>query len=206
MSLGDTPAFVQRALPPAPARVLEVGAGDGELATLLAQAGYDVLAIDPAPAEGGAVRPVALADLDEPPASFDAAVAVLSLHHVNPLAESCAHLAGLLAPGAVLVLDEFDVGRVDVDAASWWLARGGHDRVAGEVVAELRHHCHTFAEVVAALAPWFEPEGQPARGPYLYRWALPDGMRDEEEAAIAAGEIQATGVRLVARRAAILAA
>ena len=71
------------ALPPAPARVLEIGAGGGELAGALRDEGYDVVAIDPA-SETPAVRAVALGDLDEPAASFDAAVAVVSLHHVEP--------------------------------------------------------------------------------------------------------------------------
>jgi 2-polyprenyl-3-methyl-5-hydroxy-6-metoxy-1,4-benzoquinol methylase len=39
--------FVLGALPSPPARVLEVGAGGGELAADLRDAGYDVLAIDP---------------------------------------------------------------------------------------------------------------------------------------------------------------
>src|ERR671933_451325 len=51
-------AYVRSALPPAPARVLEVGAGSGELAADLRAAGYDVVAIDPAGGEG--VAPVAL--------------------------------------------------------------------------------------------------------------------------------------------------
>ena len=66
--------------------MLEVGAGDGTLAEALAAAGYDVVAIDPA--SDRRVRRVALHELDEPP--FDAAVAVISLHHVEPLGESCA--------------------------------------------------------------------------------------------------------------------
>ena len=47
MLASDVAVFVRGALPPAPARVLEVGAGDGELATALAAWGYDVVAIDP---------------------------------------------------------------------------------------------------------------------------------------------------------------
>jgi SAM-dependent methyltransferase len=62
-------AFARGALPPAPARVLEVGAGDGELAAALAEDGYDVLAIDPKP-QAEHVRETALLDLDEPPGSF----------------------------------------------------------------------------------------------------------------------------------------
>ncbi len=42
--------FVSLTLPAAPARVLEVGAGDGKLAQALREAGYEVVAIDPIPA------------------------------------------------------------------------------------------------------------------------------------------------------------
>jgi len=70
MVSADAKAFVRAALPPAPARVLEVGAGDGTLAALLRGAGYDVLAIDPA-AEGDGVTPVALLDVDEPDGAID---------------------------------------------------------------------------------------------------------------------------------------
>jgi len=55
-------------------RLLEIGAGDGALAGALADTGCEVLAIDPEPA-GADVRPVAPHELDEPSASFDAAVA-----------------------------------------------------------------------------------------------------------------------------------
>ncbi|MBA2331336.1 MAG: methyltransferase domain-containing protein, partial [Actinobacteria bacterium] len=40
--------FARRHLPTPPARLLEVGCGQGELTTALAVAGYDVLGIDPA--------------------------------------------------------------------------------------------------------------------------------------------------------------
>src|SRR2546423_13283112 len=94
----DVLSFVSGALAPPPARVLELGAGAGDLAAELVRLGYDVLAIDPA-SETPAVRPVALHELRGAPASFDAAVAVVSLHHVEPLAESCRRLAELLRPG-----------------------------------------------------------------------------------------------------------
>jgi 2-polyprenyl-3-methyl-5-hydroxy-6-metoxy-1,4-benzoquinol methylase len=82
----DAVAYVRASLPPAPARVLEIGAGEGELAAVLAEAGYDVTAIDPRGGEG--VVQIALADLEAPPRSFDAAVAMVSLHHVVPLGRS----------------------------------------------------------------------------------------------------------------------
>src|SRR4051795_925100 len=96
-------AFVRAALPPPPVRVLEVGAGRGELAAALRDAGYDVVAIDPAADGAPGVEPVALVDVVGEDASFDAAVAVVSLHHVEPLTGSCARLAEVVRPGGALV-------------------------------------------------------------------------------------------------------
>src|ERR1043166_4797458 len=76
-------AFVCPNVPLPPCRLLEVGAGNGELARAIAEAGYEVVAIDPEPS-GEGVRAVPLLDLDEPAASFDAALAVTSLPHVDP--------------------------------------------------------------------------------------------------------------------------
>lgn len=194
--------FVLEALPPAPARVLEVGAGEGELAVALAGAGYDVVAIDPASSSEN-VRAVALHELSEPPASFDAAVAVVSLHHVEPLGDSCRRLAEVLRRGATLVLDEIDAARFDERAAAWWLEqRGEHGHDPGppeEIVAWMRHHLHDLRTMQDALEEWFELAA-PVRGPYLYRWELSPDLRGAEEELIAAGRLPAVGVRILGRR------
>ena len=198
----DVAAYVLGALPPAPARVLEVGAGDGELAQRLASAGYDVVAIDPA-GTSDHVRPVPLCELREPPASFDAAVAVVSLHHVEPLGESYRRLAEVVRPGGVLVLDEIDVERFDERAAGWWLEHrqaGEHaPDTPEEVVAFLRHHIHDLPTMRQVLDQWFEL-GPPVLGPYLYRWDLGPEFRGPEEELIAAGRLPAVGVRIVGSR------
>ena len=193
----DVTAFVRAALPQAPARVLEIGAGDGELAAILAHAGYDVVAIDPASSSGD-VRPVALHELEEPLASFDAAVAVVSLHHVEPLEESFRQLAELVRPGGTLAVDEIDVERLDERAARWWLAHSGHAAEPGELVAGMREH-YSLARLREALGEWFAL-GEPVRGAYMHRWNLPPGLREEEEQLIAAGELPAFGARLVGVR------
>jgi SAM-dependent methyltransferase len=194
----DVTVFVRAALPAPPARVLEVGAGDGELAAALADAGYEVLAIDPA-SEAPPVRAVALHELDEPHASFDAAVAVVSLHHVEPLEESARRLAELVRPVGPLAIDEFDLDRFDERAARWWLDHSGHPAEPAEVLATMREHLHSLARLRAALDPWFAL-GEPVRGPYLHRWNLPPGLREPEERLIASGELPAVGARLVGVR------
>jgi len=218
----EVATYVRAALPPPPARLLEVGAGAGELARALRGLGYEVTAIDPA-SEQDDVAPVGLAQVPAEPASFDAAVAIVSLHHVEPLAESCARLGEVVRPGGLLVVDEFDVDRLDERAATWWLEHrdghgaggagglGGAGGVGGasrghhahgspsEIVSELRRHLHGLGAVRAALAPAFA-FGEPVRGAYLYRWALDPALRAPEETAIAAGRLPATGARFVAVR------
>lgn len=202
MLTSDLLAFVRASLPDRPCRVLEIGAGKGELAEALTGAGYAVTAIDPAAEDGGEVQPVSLVDAQ---GAFDAAVAVTSLHHVEPLDESLAHLAILLPPGAPLVIDEIDADRYDERAAGWWLAQREalgerhEDPDPSRMVADLRHHVHTLDTVCTALRPYFEL-GQPVRGAYLHRWQLRPHLREAEIELISQGALPATGARIVAIR------
>jgi SAM-dependent methyltransferase len=193
----DAIAYVRAALPRPPARVLEIGAGDGELARALRDAGYDVTAIDPKGGDG--VEPVALVDLDAPPRAFDAAVAMLSLHHVVPLGDSLRKLSEVLRHGARLVVDEFDVDALDERASSWWLGQSGHDKDPKDHVAEMREHLYAVGRIREELAAWFDL-GEPVPGAYFYRWPDRPELRGEEERLIAAGELPAVGRRFIAIR------
>jgi SAM-dependent methyltransferase len=194
--------FVRSSLPEPPARVLEIGAGDGALAAALEACGYEVTPIDPAAQPDGPVRPEALIQVD---GSFDAAVAVTSLHHVDPLEASCDHLAELLGAGARLVIDEFDINRYDERATRWWLGQryalgfGEEGRDPAGVLEDLRHHVHPLGQIQAALRPHFDL-GEPIRGPFLYRWWLPESLLAAEVELIAEGQLPAVGCRLVATR------
>ena len=120
-------AFARGVLPAPPARILEIGAGDGELAAALREGGHEVTAIDPKAQDGTGVEATALIDAT---GTYDAAIAVVSLHHVEPLEESCARLAELIVPGGVLAIDELDVDRYDERAVAWWLHQrraAGHE-------------------------------------------------------------------------------
>jgi SAM-dependent methyltransferase len=195
-------AFVRAALPAPPARVLEIGAGKGELAVALSHAGYAMTAVDPGAEPGGIVQSRSLLDVR---GSFDAAVSVVALHHVDPLAESCAHLATLLPPAGRFVIDELDIDRYDERAIRWWISQrqalgvDEHGHEPSDILAHLREHIHPLDRMLAALEPHFDL-GPPVPGPYLHRWELRPSLYDAEIDLIAAGLLPAVGCRLIAVR------
>jgi SAM-dependent methyltransferase len=195
--------WVRANLPAPPARVLEIGAGEGELARSLRTSGYDTTAIDPK-SEVADVKAIALVDLPQQGDRFDAALAVVSLHHVDPLEASIEQLAAALAPGAPLLVDEFDAVQLDERAAAWWLeqrrARGDQDpETPEELGPKMQARVHSIELIVRVLTRWFEI-GPLERGTYLYRWRLDESLRPVEEDLVARGELPLTGVRFVARR------
>jgi SAM-dependent methyltransferase len=110
--------FVLSQLPPAPARVLEVGCGDGELALAVAAVGHDVVAIDPEAPAGEIFRQTTIEAFDEP-GPFDAVVASRSLHHIEELGGVLDKLVRLLRADGLLVLNEFAWDRLEPMTREW---------------------------------------------------------------------------------------
>jgi len=112
--------FILEQVGDSPARVLEVGCGEGGLARALARAGHFVTAIDPRAPEGPIFRRVRLEELSEA-GPFDYVVASLSLHHIEDLGRALDKVANLLQAGGALVVVEFAWDRFEEAATAWVL-------------------------------------------------------------------------------------
>jgi SAM-dependent methyltransferase len=193
--------FVAANLPPAPARVLEVGCGRGELALAMDAIGHDVLAIDPEAPEGDLFRRVSLEELDDP-GPFDAIVASRSLHHVPDLAGALDKIARLLRPGGVVILNEHAWDRMDEATARWFLDRwSAADPDAPRSLEEFREYwradhegLHTYVAMREQLDHRFA-ERYFAWTPYMHGELAGAVSEDEIAELVGAGTIRATGFR-----------
>ena len=197
--------FAREHLPAPPARVLDVGCGQGELTTALSVAGYDVLGIDPVAPAGHLFRRLKLDDLDaaEP---FDAIVAGYSLHHFSDLEAGFDKIVGLLPPGGVLVVDEFAWDRLDETTLDWLYGQRRALAAAGHGVAPVSHDelrreweaehlgLHGFAALRNGLDARFD-EREFTWMPHLHRTLAGVATEVLEQALIDAGAIQALGFR-----------
>jgi hypothetical protein len=196
----DFTTFTLSHLPAPPQRVLEVGCGrEGGVAPALADAGYDVLAIDPEAPEGRLYRRTTVEELEDP-GPFDAVVAGRVLHHVDPLGPALDKLAGL-AP--LLLVDEFAWNHMDEPTVDWYesqhsvLAAAGREPKGPSHLAEWRakhQDLHPYETLRAEVDARYEERHFEWR-PYFYRWLGGPASEELEAGLIQAGAIRPIGFR-----------
>jgi SAM-dependent methyltransferase len=193
--------FVEAHLPPTPARVLEVGCGEGRLARALARRGYRVRAIDPRAPDGEVFARVSLEEFADP-GPFDAVVASRSLHHIVDVHAAVAKIERLLRPGAPFIVIEHAFDRFDRETARWYLehrpAPVSLDRCLADWAAD-HADLHGYEAMRAALDRRFT-ERFFAWTPSLYGELHGAVEESEEQRLIDAGAIRATGFRYVGER------
>lgn len=121
----ETLRYLLRALPKPPLRVLEVGAGDGEVSIALAGEGYEVTALDESfdrrDREASNVRWIESDFLaHHGSGEYDALLFTRSLHHIVPLDRALDRALEALRPGGLLVAEEFAYDRVNLPTARWF--------------------------------------------------------------------------------------
>jgi SAM-dependent methyltransferase len=128
LGVEQTLEFLRRVLPPAPARILEVGCGDGTMTRALAGAGYEVAGLDesiarPESEAGAHAARVQWIETDflyyEPDDRYDVVLFTRSLHHISPVDAALGRAHALLAPGGHVVAEEFAYDRVNIQTARW---------------------------------------------------------------------------------------
>jgi SAM-dependent methyltransferase len=196
--------FVLTHLPAAPARVLEVGCGDGKVALALDAAGYELTAIDPAAPDGPIFRRIKLEELEDD-ARFDAVVASNVFHHMGEnLEPNLDRVAHALEGGGPFVLDEFGPDRLDEVTAAWYegqrliLAAAGRpsDRPSAEQWAQ--HHVSvTPSDVLLGAVRSRFDEQFSEDVPYLWRYLGGVASAELEESLVTMGAIKALGYRFV---------
>ena len=161
-------SFVRDQLPPAPARVLEIGCGTlGGFVPALLDGGYQAVGVDPEAPEGPDFQRIEF-ERYEPPQPVDCVVASLSLHHVADLEEVLNRLKYQLVPGGVLVVVEWAWERFDEATARWCLARLA-PRDSGKEPGWLHKHQERW---MASGRPW---------DAYLGAWATEEGLHPGED-------------------------
>ena len=187
----DARQFFDTWLPAAPAQLLEVGCGSGELALSLAEDGYAVTAIDPEAPQGSLFRRTTVEEFDEP-GPFEAVAAQLSLHHVADLAAALDKVEDVLAPEGRVVIDDFGWERLDEGAA----ARVG---IPFDEWHEEHEHLHTAKAMLVALDERFVRRTL-SWEPFLFREGRQVMDEAHERALIAAGRLPAIGFQYVGER------
>ncbi len=209
--------FVRAQLPPAPSRVLEIGCGPhGGFVPALRAQGDDAVGVDPVAPPGAGYRQARF-EHHQPTHPADAIVACTSLHHVDDLDDVLDRAATALAPGGVLIVIEWAHEKFDEATARWsfdrlpdsgeegWLHSHRQQwRASGEPWQTYldswarRERLHSGRAIIDALQARFRTRHL-TDTPYFFS-ELHHISEADEQAAVDAGRIRATGIRYVATR------
>jgi SAM-dependent methyltransferase len=206
--------FVRAQLPSPPATVIEIGCGPlGGFVPALLGDGYDAVGVDPEAPEAPGYHRIEF-ERYQPPRPVDGVVACTSLHHVADPDDVLDRVAVALAPGGVLVVVEWAWERFDQATARWCFARltpsaptaepGWLHRRRNEWAGSgqpWEAYCRAWATAEGLHTGQAILRGLDARfdrrlcgfGPYFFA-DLGDTPQPAEQAAIDAGQIQATGI------------
>lgn len=186
----ETLRFLAPLLPPG-ARILEVGCGEGHLASALSARGHVVTALDSIDEAVAATRKRGVSAVqatfpEYAGGPFDVVLFTRSLHHIHPLEVALDRARELLAAGGQLIAEEFALERADRATAAWFYgtelllsASGVHAKreIGGveEDPLELWRHehghepaLHPGEAMVSAIRRRFS-QVETLEGPYLYR-------------------------------------
>ncbi|MGB2873887.1 MAG: methyltransferase domain-containing protein [Gaiellaceae bacterium] len=209
--------FVRTHLPPAPARVVDVGCGPlGGFVPQLRADGYDAAGIDPHAPDEAHYQRIEF-ERAELPRRVDAIVASTSLHHVANPAEVIDRIVGTLTDRGAVVVVEWAWERFDEPTAEWCFKRLERDGEAGWLHRRRDEWLASRQEWADYLPDWADREGlHPgnllvrllderlqrellASGPYFFR-ELADTTETDERAAIDAGQIRPNRIDYVGTR------
>lgn len=201
-----TAEFVMEAAPRGARGVLDIGCGIGNVAMHLVAHGYRVTGIDESRAS---VRRCARRGIRAIHADFaeyetderhDVVLFSRSLHHMKDLRGILRKAGGMLAPGGVVLIEEFAFEEVDEFAASWLLTMlrlavasglatkqprlpGRHRPVLDWWKGIHRHKIHDGETVIAAARSCFSVS-RLERVPYLFRYLVPELKKSVKSAAV----------------------
>ena len=207
------------------ASLLEVGCGRGEVARLLGDGGYRVVAID---AEPDAVARARELGVDARLAAWpeysgpgvDAIAFTRSLHHIGPLDAALERVQALLQPRGMLLIEDFAFDTADTSTIDWFVTMLRTEAAAAllqpvdhQFVTQLLtaadphvawhraggHDIHDIGTMRAAVSRHFT-ELQVEAVPYLYRYLVPVLGETSAAAEFAASILQAERAAITSGR------
>lgn len=134
-------------------RVLEIGCGQGEFCSILRNAGYHVVALDPKAAPQSGAMHVTFEQFEAPLTYFDAVAMQLVLHHVADLEAVLDKIVRTLRPTGFVAIDDYGWERAGDEVPAQWKSDRSELHTSKAMLAALRAR---FVQINYARHPYFE--------------------------------------------------